>query len=78
MVDLYRALESDDWDLAVHAYETWEFTGLSREIIEVLNLWAKFLYGPLLDDRRRLIHAPNSTDIDSGATIYGREAAEKI
>ena len=78
VVDLYRALEADDWDLAVHAYETWGFTGLSREIIEVLNLWAKFLYGPLLDDRRRPIHTADSTGIDPSATVYGREVASKV
>jgi len=78
VVDLYRALETDDWDLAVHAYETWGFTGLSREIIEVLNLWARFLYGPLLDDRQRPIHAAESSDIDPSATAYGREVASKV
>lgn len=78
VVSLYRALETDDWDLAVHAYETWGFEGLSREIIEVLNLWAKFLYGPLLDDRRRPIHASDGGDVDPSATVYGREVAAKV
>jgi hypothetical protein len=39
----------------VHAYETWGFRGLSRELIDVLNIWARFIYGPLLDDRVRSI-----------------------
>jgi hypothetical protein len=39
----------------VHAYETWGFRGLSRELIEALNIWARFIYGPLLDDRIRTI-----------------------
>ncbi|HIF09313.1 MAG TPA: AarF/ABC1/UbiB kinase family protein [Sneathiellales bacterium] len=78
VVDLYRALETDDWDLAVHAYETWGFKDLSREIIEVLNLWAQFLYGPLLDDRRRPIHVAYNSDIDPSATVYGREVAAKV
>ena len=30
--------------LAVHAYETWGFTSLSKEMIEVLNGWARFVY----------------------------------
>ena len=27
----------------------------SRELIDVLNIWANFIYGPLLDDRERTI-----------------------
>ena len=39
----------------VHAYETWGFKGLSRELIDVLNIWARFIYGPLLEDRVRTL-----------------------
>jgi predicted unusual protein kinase regulating ubiquinone biosynthesis (AarF/ABC1/UbiB family) len=55
VVDLYNGLLKDDADLVVHAYETWGFKGLSRETIDILNIWAKFIYGPLLDDRERTI-----------------------
>jgi predicted unusual protein kinase regulating ubiquinone biosynthesis (AarF/ABC1/UbiB family) len=55
VVDLYRGLERGDDDLVVHAYETWGFKGLSRRLIDTLNIWAKFIYGPLLDDRVRSI-----------------------
>ena len=55
VVDLYNGLLHDDRDLVVHAYETWGFKGLSRETIDILNIWAKFIYGPLLDDRERTI-----------------------
>ena len=55
VVDLYNGLRNDDRDLVVHAYETWGFVGLSRETIDILNIWAKFIYGPLLDDRERTI-----------------------
>ena len=55
VIDLYHALERSDRDLAVHAYQSWGFGDLSREMIEVLNRWALFVYGPLLDDRARLI-----------------------
>ena len=41
-------------DLAISAYET-GFQELSQELIEVLNMWAKFVYAPLLDDRIRPI-----------------------
>jgi predicted unusual protein kinase regulating ubiquinone biosynthesis (AarF/ABC1/UbiB family) len=55
VVDLYRGLERNDEALIVHAYETWGFRGLKRELIDILNIWAKFIYGPLLDDRTRTI-----------------------
>ncbi|MCC7347263.1 MAG: AarF/ABC1/UbiB kinase family protein [Variibacter sp.] len=55
VVGLYNGLRSNDEALIVHAYETWGFRGLSRDLIEVLNIWARFIYGPLLDDRVRSI-----------------------
>jgi len=55
VIDLYRGLERGDDALIVHAYETWGFHGLSKDIIDVLNIWARFIYGPLLDDRVRSI-----------------------
>ena len=53
VVDLYNGLLKGDDDLVVHAYETWGFKRLSRELIDVLNIWARFIYGPLLEDRVR-------------------------
>src|SRR5215467_12610230 len=53
VVDLYNGLRQGDDDLIVHAYETWGFKRLSRDLIEALNIWARFIYGPLLDDRVR-------------------------
>jgi predicted unusual protein kinase regulating ubiquinone biosynthesis (AarF/ABC1/UbiB family) len=55
VVDLYHGLLKGDDDLVVHAYETWGFKRLTREIIDALNIWARFIYGPLLDDRVRTI-----------------------
>ncbi|HML09757.1 MAG TPA: AarF/ABC1/UbiB kinase family protein [Stellaceae bacterium] len=55
VIDLYHALERDDEELAVEAYESWGFGNLSKEMIAVLNRWARFVYGPLLDDRTRPI-----------------------
>ena len=55
VVDLYKGLLEDDRDRIVHAYETWGFKGLKKDLIDVLNIWAKFIYGPLLDDRVRTI-----------------------
>lgn len=71
VIDLYRALMTEDNALAVHAYETWGFTNLSKEQVETLNIWAGFLYGPIMEDKARIIgHA------DGG--VYGRETAEKV
>jgi predicted unusual protein kinase regulating ubiquinone biosynthesis (AarF/ABC1/UbiB family) len=55
VIDLYHALQNSDQALAVQAYESWGFGHLSKEMISVLNRWAAFVYGPLLDDRARLI-----------------------
>ena len=51
VIDLYRALLNNDEDLMVAAYESWGFYNLQKSVIEVLNLWAQFLYGPLLQDK---------------------------
>jgi predicted unusual protein kinase regulating ubiquinone biosynthesis (AarF/ABC1/UbiB family) len=53
VVDLYNGLRNGDDALVVHAYETWGFKRLTRELIDTLNIWARFIYGPLLDDRVR-------------------------
>ena len=71
VIDLYHALQRDDRDLAVHAYRSWGFGHLSREMIEVLNRWALFVYGPLLEDRARLIQEKRT-----GA--YGASVAESV
>lgn len=55
VVGLYRALERDDRKLAGEAYERWGFSKLSYALIDALNIWARFIYGPLLDDRVRTI-----------------------
>ena len=71
VIDLYHALKDGNRDLAVHAYETWGFSDLSHEVIDTLNLWAAFVYAPLMEDRPRLIEETNS-----GA--YGREVVEDV
>lgn len=71
VIDLYHALQRGDRALAVHAYETWGFEGLSRELIEALNLWAEFIYAPLMEDRPRRIQ-----EAESG--LYGAEVAARV
>lgn len=72
VIDLYQGLRTDDEDRLVHAYETWGFEGLNREIIDTLNIWARFIYGPLLEDRVRAI-----ADGISPAE-YGRREAFRV
>ena len=69
VIDLYNGLLHGKRDLIVQAYETWGFNGLSNELIDVLNIWARFVYGPLLDNRER--------EIADGTTPgqYGRREA---
>ncbi|MDB5641009.1 MAG: hypothetical protein JWN07_326 [Hyphomicrobiales bacterium] len=55
VVDLYEGLRTSDEARIVHAYETWGFRGLRRDVIETLNIWARFIYGPILDDRVRTV-----------------------
>ena len=51
VLDLYLAIRDDKPDLAVSAYQAWGFKNLTKELIDVLNLWARFLYGPILQDK---------------------------
>ncbi|GEO81569.1 ABC1 kinase family protein [Pararhodospirillum oryzae] len=73
VIDLYFALRDNDTERAVHAYETWGFGNLSKELIDILNQWARFIYGPLLEDRMRVIRE----DMPAGGQI-GRKVAEKV
>jgi predicted unusual protein kinase regulating ubiquinone biosynthesis (AarF/ABC1/UbiB family) len=71
VIDLYRSVQTGDEALAAEAYRVWGFGDLSREIVGILNIWAKFIYEPLLDDRKRLIgQATNG--------IYGREVVQHV
>ena len=72
VVDLYHGLLHDDRALIVHAYETWGFKGLSKALIDALNIWGRFIYGPLLEDRVRSI----ADGVKPGE--YGRRQAFQV
>ena len=72
VVDLYRGLQTDDRARVVHAYETWGFKSLSNELIDILNIWARFIYAPLLDDRIRTV----ADGVKPGE--YGRRQAFEV
>jgi hypothetical protein len=71
VIELYKALRDNDEDLAVHAYETWGFKDLRREVIEVLNIWAEFVYAPLLRDEVARIQ-------ESESGLYGAQVASRV
>ena len=70
-IELYRALMTDNLERAVAAYEDWGFSGLTHDMIVVLNRWAAFLYGPLMDDRPRRL-------TEGMADGYGRDMAQNV
>jgi predicted unusual protein kinase regulating ubiquinone biosynthesis (AarF/ABC1/UbiB family) len=70
VVDLYHGLRTDDRARIVHAYEVWGFKDLSNELIDILNIWARFIYGPLMEDRVRAIAGG-----DVSPAEYGRKQA---
>ena len=71
VIELYQALRDGDEEKAVNAYKSWGFENPSKELISVLNIWANFIYQPLLEDKVRLINPSESGQ-------YGRETAEKV
>ena len=71
VITLYEALRDEDEARAVYAYELWGFKKLNKDVLVVLNTWARFLYGPILDNQKRKIG-------EVGEGIYGREIAEKV
>lgn len=71
VIELYRALQDDDDERAVAAYEAWGFSELTKEKLDVLNIWAKFLYRPLLEDKPQRI-------MDEGGGMYGASVANKV
>ncbi len=71
VIDLYKALRDDDRDLAVHAYESWGFDNISDDLLEVLNIWAGFIYAPLMEDKVQKIQ-------ESESGLYGASVAHKV
>jgi predicted unusual protein kinase regulating ubiquinone biosynthesis (AarF/ABC1/UbiB family) len=72
VIGLYRALQKKDNALATKSYAAWGFGKLSPELVQVLNMWAGFIFNPLLDDRIR--------EVDDGvpAAEYGMRQANDV
>ncbi|MDD5585511.1 MAG: AarF/ABC1/UbiB kinase family protein [Alphaproteobacteria bacterium] len=71
VIQLYHALRDGERDLAVEAYKAWGFSNPNKELIDALNIWAQFIYAPILEDKARLIEETNSG-------LYGRETAFRV
>nr|WP_294544130.1 AarF/ABC1/UbiB kinase family protein [uncultured Rhodopila sp.] len=69
--ELFEAVRDHDDDKARRAYESWGFADLSQEKMDVLNMWAHFLYEPLTQDRVRRIQ-------ESDDPMFGREVAQRV
>jgi predicted unusual protein kinase regulating ubiquinone biosynthesis (AarF/ABC1/UbiB family) len=72
VVGLYRGLKAGDIDQVAHSYEIWGFKNLNADLIEALTMWARFIYGPLLEDRVRTIAD------DVPPSQYGRREAFEV
>ena len=72
VLNLYYALEKKDEDLTIEAYKTWGFKKINKELIKILNLWASYIYGPLLEDKKRLIQGDKNRGygIDVANNVY--------
>ena len=55
VVGLYRALQKKDDTHAADSYRAWGFANVTPGLVEVMNLWARFIFNPLLDDRVRVV-----------------------
>jgi predicted unusual protein kinase regulating ubiquinone biosynthesis (AarF/ABC1/UbiB family) len=53
VVELYLALRASDEARLEQAYAMWGFPKLTRGTFEAMNIWARFICGPILDDRVR-------------------------
>jgi predicted unusual protein kinase regulating ubiquinone biosynthesis (AarF/ABC1/UbiB family) len=71
VIDLFEAVRDKDLARAHAAYESWGFKDITAEKLTVLNLWAQFLYEPLMQDRVRRIQETNDPQ-------YGRAVAEEV
>jgi len=71
VIDLYFALKTNDNAKAVHAYEQWGFTDISKAKLAVLNKWANFLYSPLMKDKVQKIQ-------ESESGVYGAQIASEV
>ena len=71
VIRLYKALSNDNKEEAAKAYKSWGFTNLNSDLVNALNVWALYLYGPLLEDKIRKIQ-------DHEGAAYAKELLGKV
>ncbi len=71
VIKLYQALKNKNNDLAAEAYRGWGFKNLNKSLIDALNIWAGYLYDPLLDNKVRKIQKHDSSN-------FGKELLGKV
>ncbi len=71
VIRLYEALRDDDRDKAAYAYRCWNFQNLSNDLIDALNDWARFIYGPVLTDSAQSVNSTNNVET-------GRRKVEEV
>jgi predicted unusual protein kinase regulating ubiquinone biosynthesis (AarF/ABC1/UbiB family) len=72
VIGLYRALQKKDDALAAKSYRAWGFAKVTPELVDVMNMWARFIFNPLLDDRVRVV------DDGVPAAEYGMRQANDV
>jgi predicted unusual protein kinase regulating ubiquinone biosynthesis (AarF/ABC1/UbiB family) len=72
VVKLFRAMSTGDREGEADAYHAWGFKDLTPDLMDVLGIWARFIYGPLLDDRVRTV----ADGVSPGE--YGRREAFQV
>lgn len=72
VIELYHATKNKDRNRAIAAYKIWGFRNLKDELVDTLNIWAEFIYGPLLENKTRLLGKNEKNK------IYGRDTAIKV
>ena len=72
VVKLFHAMSAGDRAGEAQAYHAWGFKDLTDDLMDVLGIWARFIYGPLLDDRVRTV----ADGVSPGE--YGRREAFQV
>ena len=71
VIRLYEALRDDDRDKAAYAYRCWNFQNLTNDLVDALNDWARFIYGPVLSDSAQSVNSTNNVET-------GRRKVEEV
>lgn len=71
VIMLFHAFHQNNKAMEYEAYDLWGFKNVPRETLDVLGLWARFIYAPVLHD--------DTIPLDeSHNTAKGREIAKKV